>query len=861
MSATKRLALIAALLPACLEQQSVALDFAADAIVVVAIVREGESIPQEARVTRGDAARFTGEPGDEAVAWVLEDGHLIDEHGAPLGVDDIEAHPVGGARSTGACGRCLVSAYGGRQLLLAGDSCPVPNAAPYFSTPSLEQDRIAVIRSAVRIERTGDCACAPPAMVRGRRLGIELTGFRPDPEPIEAVVERADGAVGLFAATYAKLIAPDGTVRQLGRASGGWCDARRPPFGDNIRGAVTVADGRFIVLSARDDFRDGVVHALDDELDATELDIRGANIEFDPHELRAGPDPDEITLLGAAGRAPVAAAAYRCRVTAGLDCSPLFDPRALHGGGHASDVSVGAPTVVVDSAGGWLARWDGPIEGLIAEPGPTVVEASGQLVRITRLFAVGRVGDRLWACGHSRTAVGAHVITASITASPLPIRWSRSLVIDSGCTNFLEEPDGSLFMPMDLRVSNIPRALHMGTVSTATVVADLNARLGIVGALDGVADMQTGSRAILRADGAVHLRRSGQTVRVHGPEARQPGHVITAVYADGDGFGGFGGANRYRITPRRDGPTRIETSSTTGLAPTDLARAAAVDSAAGDVVVVGRGEQDSVWIARVDQLGRATKLALPDALGEIDIIDITEASPGRLVAVGAFGAILLIQGDRVQQLEIDWDDPETEAVESAPGSNRLCGIAPHLGPSWQRESDLWRTVSGDGHGVAWVGGCRDALVRVVVVGDRPHAVRVSLSRFEDGLPGRALGTVTGGTMAICGDRVAIAHQHSLLVGGVAAAISVHSWDEPPALVTANPLPNVGRSPIAIVGRPDAATVVSNWGHALSASVFGADEPTERWTGRMTLFRVVANDAGTVLAAGDFGRLLIGHVCE
>jgi hypothetical protein len=227
-------------------------------------------------------------------------------------------------------------------------------------------------------------------------------------------------------------------------------------------------------------------------------------------------------------------------------------------------------------------------------------------------------------------------------------------------------------------------------------------------------------------EGQAFLKEGGEELsRFYGGDGRALASYTGAV-ALGEGdflvLGHPEGLVRVRVMESStDFPTteiRVLSDPTGALVDGDALRDVVVDSAATAasgvpvVVLAGEREGDTLLVRAVigeDELVRGDPIVPPASVSGLGAVRIGEASPGQFV-VGLEGTRLIrVNGDQTAELDIDFDDPDTEEVEARPvlSPDGCSGNTPRL--------DAWRDVEGK-NGVAWVLGSHQLVFRVS--GDR-----------------------------------------------------------------------------------------------------------------------------------------------
>ena len=860
------LAAVAALSCGCIETVHKEVDVAPDRrLVVLSIPASDEGGAPTASFGQDSRAVLSTSSDDILVVWALPADGIIDSVGESVPATDLRVRvtPSVSEPGFGDCGRCLTAPGRSFMRLVEGESCPPPLDAEVKVLGSADLSIAADWRSRVRIERAGACPCSAPADLDGADLVVEATGVRPDPEAIEAAAVLEDGTVGLFASEYFEIQRPDGTKVHQGRFDGPWCDApdlRRPPFEHSIFDVVASGD-RFLVGTESSSQRVARVVAVDREGRSSTLPITGPP-PLRPVRLRPIEGSDEVFVVGAFGNVVANLAGYRCQVLPDqLACNQVFDTTEGAFLDDVWDAEFGEALVAVSSAGSWLAAWPDGAGGWtpLSGRGPTSVQTeSGR-------FAVGfqtvaRVGDRLWACAHSITSpVGAFVLTATIGDIPTPLQWSwRKTEVSTGCQFFLREGDQRI---LPLFNGN---ALIMDDSGERPEVVPLADIVGFADRIKRVLGTVGDQRIWVRRDGAAFRQRvfTRTSTLVFGPPQPVIGAPNSVTYPDGDGFRALGAAGAsYTIQPDPDRSTVITAGAITGLASDQVPRAVAPDSRRGDYLMVGRGLAS--FAARLDG-DTATPFELPPSVvtNEPDLLAVAEVAPGRHIVAGAMGTVLLIDGTEVRTIELDWDDPYTAEVETQMSPVQFCQLPPHLGSTWGEAGDRWRTVSSDGRGVAWIGGCWSSLFRIIVAGDRVEATRFSRGRAAESIGTGPDGVHFASVIAHCGDDMDVLIQRAGVSSGTSAAIWSHRISETGEGVLEERLAfrSLARAPLAIVGPPRAITLVANSGGGTIASIAGLSE-AEPFTSKVTLYQAVAHPSGSVLVTAEHGRLFVGHSCQ
>ena len=185
-----------------------------DAVIVVSGADDLSTA--SARVTYADARGVAevSQPTDALTAIaVIERGDVLDLEGAPLALEGLSAD-LGGDRD-GACG-CRVPPLDRTQRIAPGDRCAIPAAADLGLSgvsldPSASETILARVRSALRIQWPGACACRHDALAAGASLEVCPLGVDAERMAPMHTVIATDGTITAVSRMRVVEIAPDGT--------------------------------------------------------------------------------------------------------------------------------------------------------------------------------------------------------------------------------------------------------------------------------------------------------------------------------------------------------------------------------------------------------------------------------------------------------------------------------------------------------------------------------------------------------------------------------------------------------------------------------------------------------------------------
>ncbi len=675
-------------------------------LVVIATV--ADDVVTSRRAIRWEDAPILTVADDEALhLWLLRAGDLVDAAGAPLTNERLDAVAVRPAER-GACRGATTTAP---QIVYPGDVCPLPSFAEHFAEPPEAP------RPALSLVWPGTTTCDLDANDPPASVTWSLEAPDPDfwPHEVYAVVPGTN-TIGAFGEHHA-IAAPTG-------ASG------TPPFVNSVLSAVGIADG-FVVASnnpARP-LRADVTH-----FDSNLAVVRGPrDVGFRPERMRRhgdalivtgeGPqlrqakvricdtsldtcsnlNPDELGFLGRAM----------------LDATPLADGALLAIGDHGLLVVERIPRadevldVTTDLLEGSQARGTlSTATGTIAWNAFAKAFAGRDeaFVRAYRMLRVAQLTDgRALVCA---SAADTLVLSAEINrrhAEARPDPLTILAQIPGQCSGI--SVDGEA-----LRVTtDVGASVSVGADVETTTRITLE-DVGVPAVLDTIADVTIAARA----DGAF-FERVGDTFEPRyvpvSPLRGAPVEVVeadetSALLPDGS-LQTFDGASRTLVT------------TATVVAATDN----------GDGFVLVLANDDGLALRRTD----GTDWTSPPEPLMIDAVrDLAVVASGAVVLADTRGRLHLHDGT-TRLISIDWDDPLTEAVETAPGQPFGCGFSTH-------PDDILRAVTAWG-GTSWAAGCDGALLRVAAYADPPTATRVAF--VSDALGSRSFSAA----LATCPDEL------------------------------------------------------------------------------------------------------------
>jgi hypothetical protein len=359
----------------------------------------------------------------------------------------------------------------------------------------------------------------------------------------------------------------------------------------------------------------------------------------------------------------------------------------------AAEVSGGAPV-------GWRCEGPGrPQVTLRRDELPTAVDV--------RLRAVGRLGGRVFGCAEVE-GTGDRVVLFQAPLGPATPFTGAALgwvpiagAYEGRCGEFSR-------LPTELAAAS-PTAL-LANLMISAVELDETGRAVERGWSSYTGDLGPDpiTGALQRAEGwtlfltgwAVEPRALGAAIVTRGADApwravygvRDSTAYATLAARDRDfvAYNAFTDGLPLRVTPRPDASApsglgaALEVVSQDPASRLMLGGREAVDDSIyvperGEIWLLGNDHvrptggvedfDDRVWRPFLRRLGpgleRAVDVALPLERGAF-LCDAAPLAPGKYLLVGGQGTLLIYDGEVLEPVEVDYDDPDTEAVEVAP---------------------------------------------------------------------------------------------------------------------------------------------------------------------------------------------------
>lgn len=762
---------------ACSETPILPIEVSERELALVVSTRGGET---HVELRDESALRFEADEGRPVFAFRLRADDYRSPDGRPLTRDELRNVSVGlaGANETagegaGACGRCLALARTPPHRFFSGDACPLPvfeRGASFFRTgdgyrcagaagsllctegTAPESAAIEDTRRMIRLRWPGPCACEATTPAPSLS-GLRVRGVLPAqaPLPLSAFARLEDGRIAAFSEAGHALLDPDRSTGEAPVLT--WAD---PPRSTRVQNVIALDSGG--VLAFGQEFNSGLAEDWGFLRFAVDGGVLGPPVRLSPGTRIRAADAVYLArnqefplyLLGATetagGTVPAAAAC-----TEGLRCVdvPLGacdDPPGRH---RLREIAIfeGGAGVAVSGRALYLKAPRPPPEpnpspedvwACVQPAGPFVGADGSAPASVTGYRNVGRIGDRAFICASSTTPdcgdEVALVLTTTVSVAPGELPKTDLAIVyrsppDSECRGFIESPGQEDRLRLLLSTG---RWVNFDAGGRAVEEGTLTDALGNAVSVKMLTRLEGGYAAFQSAAHRVFLTTpEGRLERLYGNAAPETADFRAIVAVDDRRFWAFGdGDGVWEIVtdPAGAPPSATRIPDPQGvLEPLEIRAAVASGLNDGRVLAGGR-RTNGAFIVELEVTDRVTLtriLELPADVADSSIEHLARVGPGRFVAASEGSRLLSIEGDSVSLVEIDWDDPSTEAVE------RLPPPEPERCPTEVARKNAFLALFGS-PGVAWAAGEDGIVVRVVGTrGERfsvPDFVTLSAAR-------------------------------------------------------------------------------------------------------------------------------------
>lgn len=733
-------------------------------VVVAVSTVDGRSRASLVRYQVGEPVRVESDDGKPIYTWVLDEEDYVDATGEFVTTDALAriVPRTSSEAPADSCDRCMVPTAKAPQIMNAGDACHPPSwntgavwrkdgeAYTCFGGPgsrvcpeSNAEDAaiIEAVRRDLWLDVPGPCACVPSTNAPNS-ANMRTYAVTPNtaPWPMGAFSARDDGVVAGFSRHGGFVWDPATGVSNFTK----WDD-----LDVTVKHSVALPSGDFLMSSEK--YNTGFTTMYQYYRVPVANGTAGDPVALGTGEgaisermMYVDADVDfPLYILGGAGVVgSIEPGAFACRTDPEVACQRVTlgrcdDEREFARARDMAMLPDGSAIVVAHKG----LFYKTPNEPPLQNPHPSDTwrcaqypdgipraDGSGD-VDIHEYRSIWTVGNRAYVCAVANAeercmARRAAVLTATISTafgeSPEP-DWE--VVWESNPGIYCRE-----FLPP--RASGVAR-LSMSGHRLIDFDADGNVieQLGLrdeYGSFDRMGEVYPiGGDVLLGYGGENQMyANTGSTsfAQIYGPDDLDGSALRAAVALPGGDFVVFGhgdGAVRVAVDGVTPTATVMPTERLSGIHIEVAVLDTAATTDAKPVVLLGGAKDSDSYLARavVDgtTLSVGEALNIPPGFDDLEIVDVAETSPGRFVALTQGSRALKIVGDTVTEIEVDFDDPTTEDVESLPrlGPDQCSGRTPR--------TDVWRRVSGAG-GVAWAIGRWGTVVRFV--GDNTEAFAI-----------------------------------------------------------------------------------------------------------------------------------------
>jgi hypothetical protein len=555
-------------------------------------------------------------------------------------IEGLRAYAVGERpEGYGACGRCSGASHSAPQAIHDGDECAVPRFAAY------EGDDRAAIEARLRIGFEGPCACAP--LVEDPAAAppvLDLLVRGEDSWPHDSIAVTASGAVALFGEHHSIAIARNGerTVRE----------GADLPFAGRVFAAAGTPAGTFFTLSWEGPNRK--IKVLDEELAfAADLDLGVVGANLVP--FREG----LVMVVGEQpGQEPVA---LLCHDDVPFDCWSLWSGPFLQVGRTLVDAErMPDGSLVLVGFNGFVL-----VDHLPLDPSdrPAVrvlgTEFTNPLLDEGVPSSLGHAGQWLLLCvQHSKDArlLAARIDRSSVTAPEPPV-FRELYRGGSVCRRFSSVPGEPNAARMVLALGQT--VVIDASDPDAPIARDAAPTYVPLGAGETVNGMETHDDGATVAWTGFEGRskiwlREGEALRLLYGVDEPPIAPISELVVAGDRV----------IAVRSTAPSdvlyedRVESIDFEG--PRGSILRAAYDSLRNELLLAG-ADASGGWLGRAALEGGTIEVMRPEGLGAVR--RIAEIDPGRFVMSTEDERMFSLEEDRLEPIDLDWDDPTTDGIE------------------------------------------------------------------------------------------------------------------------------------------------------------------------------------------------------
>ncbi|MBI2377159.1 MAG: hypothetical protein HYV07_24375 [Deltaproteobacteria bacterium] len=723
------------------------------------------------------------------------------------------------------CEVCPLPATHPPQLLGPGDRCLLPRFLPARDVDGTPVPKALanLVASGIAMSLAGQCPRATSRVPARVESNLRFISPETDPDPAEAAASSSRGTL-VVSERMVSWVGNDGARRSLGRDE--------VPFRGPIRSILALADGAFLVASVEIGAPAGTqLTRIEDTLELSTVSLGAYPISLSTWELseRGAVLVGELNpgqLIGRGGILDCALGpTLDCEVIVSIPDVPAFGSVALLGGGRFAALGGGRIQRGTLAPGGADLEW---------------VPVPPQILP----WDLAALDSRLFVCADDLDRGGGGVVLEAVGDQFNPVLELSA----AGCRRMHSlGPDRAVVSFADGQIALL-------TPSGSSLLPELTlARTGAAARMTSGPGLAT----LTGWDGRAHVARTTSTGisldLVYGAPSQSPS--IDAISTDGERFHVF--SENPSLVRTFDGSGElVESQPISFPAPMAITHAAFDTRDRTHLVAGWVGPRPS--LARVGADGVGLFLQLPNEL--IAIRDLVEVRPGVVAIAGTRSQLWLVDGASVRSVLIDWDDPYSAIVETAP--------TPLFPDEKTDEGALheFRSIAISG-GVGWIAGTHATLARSAFLGATPYAERVLLPpelRSTDDSESRRP-TVLARARALSATHVLFAadelndQRHSVprmiegrSLSATSPLLTEYPYARPPARVT----DTSAGEPRAVFGTPETPAVLTVDGanNRTTLNFLGSPEAFVRLASRMSA--AAESSTGVILLGSKDGRMAL-----
>jgi len=156
------------------------------------------------------------------VTWSIPSSSLLNKKFEPLSTEeraDLVATKNESIETSGSCGRCLTPPTNGRQRILAGDSCLIPETSQVQITGKrpVSEEELQNIQNSIRLKSKESCECQTQTAGIAQPLSFTIYDSENNSGdwPFRSASISEEGHLGLFSKSHAEIIRWEGTTIKL----------------------------------------------------------------------------------------------------------------------------------------------------------------------------------------------------------------------------------------------------------------------------------------------------------------------------------------------------------------------------------------------------------------------------------------------------------------------------------------------------------------------------------------------------------------------------------------------------------------------------------------------------------------------